>query len=90
MQRVNKTDGRDQWGKGWSAFVSGGLIQGGRERGSTNADGTDIKDGLTYSSEDLMTTICHALGIDINKSYTAKNGRPMKIANGGKLIEGLI
>ena len=40
--------------------------------------------------EDLMITICKSLGISTEKSYTAKNGRPMKIANGGKIISELI
>ena len=88
--RINQNAGRDHWAKVWSAFVSGGLMQGGRAIGSTNSDGTEPKDGLIYSSEDIMTTVCHSLGISVEKNYTAKNGRPMKIANGGKIIEGLV
>jgi hypothetical protein len=30
------------------------------------------------------------MGIALNKNFTANNGRPMKIAGGGKLIEGLL
>ncbi len=88
--KINQNAGRDHWARSWSAFVSGGLIQGGRAIGSTNDTGTEITSDLIYSSEDLMTTVCHCLGISVEKSYTAKNGRPMKIANGGKIIEGLV
>ena len=88
--RINQNAGRDHWARSWSAFVSGGLVQGGRAIGSTSDDGTEITSDLIYSAEDLMTTVCHSLGISVEKSYTAKNGRPMKIANGGKIIEGLV
>jgi hypothetical protein len=30
------------------------------------------------------------MGIDINRNHTAKNGRPIKIANGGSVIKELI
>ena len=88
--RINQNAGRDHWARSWSAFVSGGLVQGGRAIGSTSDDGTEITSDLIYSAEDLMMTICKSLGINTEKSYTAKNGRPMKIANNGKIIEGLV
>ena len=88
--RINQNAGRDHWARCWSAFVSGGLVQGGQAIGSTSENGTEITSDLIYSSEDLMITICKSLGISTEKSYTAKNGRPMKIANGGKIISELI
>ena len=88
--RINQNAGRDHWARSWSAFVSGGLVQGGQAIGSTSDDGTEITSDLIYSAEDLMMTICKSLGINTEKSYTAKNGRPMKIANNGKIIEGLV
>jgi hypothetical protein len=36
-----------------------------------------------------MASVCKALGISLQVTYTAKNGRPMKIAGGGKVIEEL-
>ena len=88
--RINQNAGRDHWARSWSAFVSGGLINGGQAIGSTSSDGKEITSDLVYSSEDLMMTICKSLGISTEKSYTAKNGRPMRIANNGKIIEGLV
>ena len=88
--RINQNAGRDHWARSWSAFVSGGLVQGGQAIGSTSDDGTEITSDLIYSAEDLMMTICKSLGINTEKSYTAKNGRPMKIANNGKIIESLV
>ncbi len=86
--RINADTGRDHWARAWSVVVGGGSFVGGKAIGETNEDGTEII-GETYSSEDLMSSVCHALGISLETTYTAKNGRPMKIAGGGKLINGL-
>jgi uncharacterized protein (DUF1501 family) len=86
--RINADSGRDHWAKAWSVVVGGGTFVGGKAIGETNEDGTEII-GQTYSSEDLMSSVCQALGISLETTYTAKNGRPMKIAGGGKLIDGL-
>jgi hypothetical protein len=86
--RINGNAGRDHYARAWSAALGGAAIQGGRAIGKTNADGTAVETE-PYSSEDLMATVCHALGISLETTYTAKNGRPMKIANGGRVIQGL-
>jgi hypothetical protein len=36
-----------------------------------------------------MATVCQALGISLQTVFTSNNGRPMKIANGGKVIQEL-
>jgi hypothetical protein len=65
--------------------LGGGGLPGGRVAGATNEDGTQVT-SEPYSSEDLMATVCRAMGISLETVFTAANGRPMKIANGGKLI----
>lgn len=84
--RINQDAGRDHWANTWSAFMSGGLITGGICYGQTGKNGMEIDQGVAFSAEDLMATTCFALDIDLSTSYTSKNGRPMKIANGGKVI----
>ena len=42
-----------------------------------------------YTSQDVMATVCKALGISLETTFTSKSGRPMKIANGGKVIKEL-
>ena len=86
--RINGDSGRDHFARAWSVALGGAGIQGGRAIGKTNADGTGV-DSDPYSSEDLMATVCHALGISLQTTYTAKNGRPMKIAGGGHVIQDL-
>ncbi len=87
--RINGNAGRDHWARSWTAAIGGGLIQGGKVVGATNEDGTRVI-SEPYSSEDLMATVCRALGISLETRFTAKNGRPMKIANSGKVISDLL
>ncbi len=86
--RINGNAGRDHFARAWSVVLGGAAIRGGRAIGKTNDDGTSVE-GESHSSEDLMATVCHALGISLQITYTAKNGRPMKIAGGGKVIQEL-
>lgn len=86
--RINTTAGRDHFARAWSVVVGGGGIKGGIAVGATNSDGTEVATD-PYSSEDLMTSVCQALQIPLETTYTSKNGRPMKIAGGGKVIKEL-
>ena len=70
-------------------MVGGGGIQGGTVIGETNEDGTRVLD-TPYTSEDLLATVCQAMGISLETTFTSRNGRPMKIANSGKIIPGLL
>jgi hypothetical protein len=83
--RINGDAGRDHWARSWSAVVGGGGIKGGIAVGATSPEGTEVVTE-TYSSEDLMSSVCKALGISLETTFHSRSGRPMKIANGGKLI----
>ena len=87
--RINQNAGRDHFARAWSCVVGGGDINGGLAVGQTSSDGTAVETE-PYSSEDLMTTVCKGLGISTDKTFTSKNGRPMKIAGGGKVISELV
>jgi uncharacterized protein (DUF1501 family) len=87
--RINGNAGRDHWARAWSVVVGGGGIQGGTIVGETNEDGTRVV-SEPYTSEDLLATICKAMGISLETTFTSRNGRPMKIANSGKIITGLL
>jgi len=86
--RINGNAGRDHWARSWSVVVGGGGINGGIAVGATNADGTRV-DTEPYTSQDVMASVCHGLGISLETTFTSRSGRPMKIANGGKLIKEL-
>jgi hypothetical protein len=86
--RINGNAGRDHWARSWSAVVGGGTIRGGRAIGQTSADGSRVETE-PFAAQDLMASVCRAMGISLDTTYTSKDGRPMKIANGGKVIEEL-
>jgi len=83
--RINGNAGRDHWARCWSVVLGGGGIQGGQVIGATNEDGTQVTT-QPYSSEDLMATVCQAMDISLERTFTAGNGRPIKIAGGGQPI----
>jgi len=87
--RINGNTGRDHWARSWSVVVGGGGINGGQAIGETSEAGTRV---ITdpYTSEDVLASVCQALGISLETTFTSRNGRPMKIANSGKLIKGLV
>ncbi len=86
--RINGNTGRDHWARSWSVVLGGAGLKGGIAVGSTSADGTEVE-GEHYESQDVMATVCKALGISLDTTFTSRNGRPMKIANGGKVISEL-
>lgn len=86
--RINGNTGRDHWARSWSAVVGGAGFKRGITIGETNADGTAVETE-PYTSEDLMASVLNGIGISLDTRFTASNGRPMKIANGGRLIKEL-
>lgn len=86
--RINGDTGRDHWARSWSVVLGGAGMKGGIGVGKTNEDGTNVET-KPYTSQDVMATVCKALGISLETTFTSKNGRPMKIANGGEVISEL-
>ncbi len=86
--RINGNTGRDHWARAWSVLLGGAGMKGGIAVGETNEDGTRV---LTdpYTSQDVMATVCQALGISLETTFTSRSGRPMRIANSGKVIREL-
>ena len=82
---INGGGGRDHWARSWSAVVGGGGFRRGLVVGETSADGKEVT-SEPFSSQDLMASVLKAMGISLETTFTAKNGRPMKIANSGKVI----
>lgn len=81
--KINQNAGRDHWPRCWSVVVGGGNIKGGLAYGSTNSDGTDIKDN-PVDVLNLYATVYKALGIDPTPQTVAdvrdNIGRPYYIA----------
>ena len=86
---INGNTGRDHWARAWSVVVGGAGFQGGRVIGATSEDGTAVT-SEPYTPQDLMASVCQALDISLQTTYHTPSGRPMRIANGGKVIEELL
>ena len=85
---INGNGGRDHWARSWSVVVGGAGFKRGVVVGETSADGREVV-SEPYSSEDVMASVLEAIGVPLETTFRAKNGRPMKIANGGQVIPGL-
>jgi|NOAtaT_6_FD_contig_91_1746130_length_1596_multi_3_in_0_out_0_1 hypothetical protein len=87
--RINQDVGRDHWAASWSVMIGGGGLKGGVAVGETDKDGIQCV-SQSYLPGDIWATAAHALGIPSNIVHTSKNGRPMKLADGGTPIKELI
>ncbi|MFN4260865.1 MAG: DUF1501 domain-containing protein [Gemmataceae bacterium] len=87
--RINKNAGRDHWGPAFTVAVGGGGIQGGRAIGKSN-ERAERPATNPYGPEDLSATLFHLMGIDPNEEFHTPEGRPIKIANDGRVIQDLL
>ncbi len=85
---INGGAGRDHWARSWSVVVGGAGFNRGVVVGETSSDGKEVVTE-PYASQDVMASVLKSLGISLETTFTAKNGRPMKIANSGKVIKEL-
>jgi hypothetical protein len=81
--KINQNGGRDHWPRCWSVVVGGGNIKGGVAYGSTDENGTSVKEN-PVDILDLYATIYKGLGIDPTPQSVAdvrdNLGRPYYIA----------
>jgi hypothetical protein len=87
--RINKNAGRDHWGPSFTVMLAGGGVKGGRVIGASDERAERPAD-QPHGPEDLFATICHLLGIDPEEEFLTPEGRPVKIANDGKVIRGVV
>jgi uncharacterized protein (DUF1501 family) len=87
--RINKDAGRDHWGASFTVALGGGGIRGGVAIGRTDARGEKPADE-PHGPEDLAATLYHCLGINPGEEFLTPEGRPVKIVNNGRVIQGLV
>ena len=85
---INGNAGRDHWARSWSVVVGGAGFKRGVVVGETSSDGKEVV-SEPYSSQDLMASVLKSVDISLETTFTSKSGRPMKIANAGKVIKEL-
>ena len=79
--RINGNQGRDHFPNAWSCALAGGGIAGGQAYGRTSEDGMTVVDGQV-GAEDVLATLCEALGVPSDAQQTSNLGRPISITDG--------
>ena len=86
--KINGNAGRDHFPKVFNVALAGGGIKGGQVIGSSNPDGTEVKDHPVLVP-DLLASLCYSLKVDPAKEMMSPIGRPIKIVDGGKHVPAL-
>ncbi|MEE3370884.1 MAG: DUF1501 domain-containing protein [Planctomycetota bacterium] len=81
--RVNPAGGRDHWPQCWSVYFAGGGVQGGRVVGRSDSIGGYPAERPVEPSE-LVGTIYHSLGLDLETELPGPAGRPFPLVDYGK------
>ena len=82
---INEKGGRDHHPGAFSSLIAGGGVKPGQIIGASDADGRSVaKRPVTPS--DYHASICHALGIDPEKTVDTPLGRPMRLVDQGKPV----
>ncbi len=82
--KINKSGGRDHWGRVYSTVLAGGGIRGGQVHGRSDKQGGVPADNPVHVS-DFFATMYHALGYGPGTHVTEPSGRPFFFVQ-GKLV----
>jgi hypothetical protein len=86
--KVNPRAGRDHYPRAFNAVLAGGGVRGGQVIGETNDAGTEVI-ARPVTVNDLFRSIYHTLGIDADQENMSRVGRPIKLVDGGEVVEEL-
>ncbi|MBM4002298.1 MAG: DUF1501 domain-containing protein [Planctomycetes bacterium] len=81
--RVNPAGGRDHWPQCFTCYFAGGGVQGGRVVGRSDPIGGYPAERPVDPAE-VVATIYHALGIDLETTLSGPAGRPFPVVDFGK------
>jgi hypothetical protein len=83
---INPNGGRDHFPQAFTCVLAGGGIAGGTIHGATSKDGMEVMKGK-INQQDLLATLCQALGVSPATENIAEGGRPIAIAEGDVIRE---
>ncbi len=86
--KVNGRGGRDHFPVAFNSWMAGGGVKGGQVIGGTAKDGSSIQD-RPVAVADFLRSTCHSLGVDASHENISPLGRPMKVVDGGEVVEEL-
>ena len=84
--KINQNGGRDHFPQAFTCALAGGGIAGGQVYGATSKDGSEVIDGK-MDQQDLLATLCQAVGVKPSTENIAEGGRPIAIAEGNVIDE---
>jgi len=87
--RMNKTAGRDHWGRLMSVLMAGGNLRMGQIIGSSNNKGEVPKDN-PYRPENVIATMYQHLGINPGTTISDFTGRPRHLLENRRVIKELL
>lgn len=82
--RINPTGGRDHWPQCWTVNFAGGGVKGGRAIGRSDEIGAYPVERPVQPKE-IVATMYHALGIDLETHLPGPAGRPFPLVDVGTL-----
>lgn len=81
--RVNPAGGRDHWPQCFTTYYAGGGVQGGRIVGASDPIG-GVPAERPVDPANVVATIFHSLGFDLEQVLPGPAGRPFTIVDSGK------
>ena len=81
--KVNPAGGRDHWPQCFTTTFAGGGVQGGRVVGASDPIG-GVPAGRPTDPGEVMATIYHSLGFDVENHLPGPAGRPFPLVDFGK------
>jgi uncharacterized protein (DUF1501 family) len=80
--RINPAGGRDHWPACWTCYFAGGGVKGGRAVGKSDETAAYPAERPVNPSE-IVATIYHSLGIDLETVLPGPQGRPFTVVDSG-------
>jgi hypothetical protein len=84
--KINSASGRDHWASSGFVVAAGAGVPGGLVLGSTDAEGA-FPSNSEYYTEHVMATIYHKLGLPVDLTLQASDGRPIRLIEGEPIRE---
>jgi hypothetical protein len=85
---INKDNGRDHYSEAFGGLLAGGGVKAGRVIGATDDKGVAVKD-RPVTVPDLYATLLTAFGFNPARVYHTPEGRPIKLADKGRVVSEL-
>jgi Protein of unknown function (DUF1501) len=84
--KINAASGRDHWATAGFVVMAGAGVPGGLVIGETDAEGGAPKSN-EYFTENIVATIYHKLGLPLDLTVQASDGRPVRLLEGEPVRE---